>query len=100
MDRPPPTFEEYSAERLMRDREKITFDWVEKLTSQLGINPYRVLPHRELLDDIPLVLGKAAEFLLTPDREKLTAEELVTEEMRSIARLRRTQGFTVQEIIR
>jgi signal transduction histidine kinase len=94
------SFERYSAERLHQDREQITRDWVEKLSAQLGIPPARVLPHQDLLDDIPIVLSKAAEFLLTPDTEKLTAEQLVTEEMRSIARLRRRQGFEMQEIMR
>ncbi|MBW3630711.1 MAG: sensor histidine kinase, partial [Gemmatimonadetes bacterium] len=75
-------------------------DWVEKISSQLGVAPNRVLPHQDLLDDLPIVLGKAAEFLLTPDTEKLTAEQLVTTEMKNIALLRRTQGFEVQEIIR
>jgi signal transduction histidine kinase len=93
-------FERYCAERLLQDREQITMDWVEKLSSQLGVPPDRVLPHKDLLDDVPIVLGKAAEFLLTPDTERLTAERIVTDEMRLIARLRRRQGFDVQEIIR
>ena len=59
-----------------------------------------MLPTDDLLDSIPPVLGKAAEFLLTPDEEKITAQKLVTDEMRNIARLRRRQGYDVQEIIR
>src|SRR5687767_1714943 len=93
-------FERYCAERLLQDREQITLDWVEKLSAQLGVPPNRVLPHEDLLDDLPVVLGKAAEFLLTPDTERLTAERIVTEEMRLIARLRRRQGFEMREIVR
>lgn len=42
----------------------------------------------------------AAEFLIAPDAEKLTAELLVTEDLRNVARLRRRQGYDMQEIIR
>jgi signal transduction histidine kinase len=94
------SFEQYSADRLLRDREQITRAWVEKLSAQLDIHPVRILPHDSILDDIPVVLGRAAEFLLTPDPDKLTAEEFVTAEMRNIASLRRRQGYEVREIIR
>jgi signal transduction histidine kinase len=100
MDQTTLSFEQYSANRLMEDREQITRDWVTKLSAQLDIHPVRILPHETLLDDIPVVLGRAAEFLLTPDPEKLTAEEFVTAEMRNIASLRRRQGYEVREIIR
>lgn len=103
MDRTPaPTvsFEQFSAERLNRDRDQITREWVERLSSQLGVRPRRVLPTQELLDHVPDVLGKAAEFLVVPDTEKITAQSVVTDEMRNIARLRRRQGYGVQEIIR
>lgn len=54
------TFEQYSSDRLANDAEQITAEWVATLTTQLGIPPNRVLPHQELLDDIPVVLRKAA----------------------------------------
>jgi signal transduction histidine kinase len=95
-----PSFEHFSAERLSRDRDRITRAWIDRVSSQLGIRPHRVLPTEELLDHIPEVLSKAAEFLLAPDTEKITAEQFVTDEMRNIAYLRRRQGFDVREIIR
>jgi signal transduction histidine kinase len=100
MNQSAPTFEQFAAERLVRDRDRITRDWVDTLAAQLSVNPRRILPHNDLLDHIPTVLAKAAEFLLVPDPEKLTAEQMVADEMRDIARLRRGQGFGVQEIIR
>lgn len=103
MDRTPApssSFEQFSADRLNRDREQITREWVEKLSSRLGIRPRWVLPTDDLLDSIPPVLGKAAEFLLVPEENKITAQQLVTDRMREIARIRRRQGYDVQEIIR
>lgn len=103
MDRTPSapvSFEQFASERLNRDRDRITRDWVEKLSSQLGIRPRRVLPTDDIMDGIPPVLGKAAEFLLAPDVERLTAQAFVTDQLREIARIRRRQGYDVQEIIR
>ena len=100
MDQTTLSFEQYSANRLIADRHQITRTWVMKLSADLDIHPVRVLPHDSILDDIPVVLGRAAEFLLSPDPEKLTAEQFVTAEMRNIASLRRRQGYEVREIIR
>lgn len=95
-----PSFERYAAERLLAERDEITRAWVERLTHRLGVAPERVLPRAQLLDDIPLVLERAAEFLLVPEPEKLTAERIVTDEMRRIARLRHRQGWKMEEVVR
>lgn len=100
MDRTTLSFEQYSAQRLRGDREQITRDWVDRLARQLHVDPQRVLPHQRLLDDVPVVLELAAEFLLTPDTERMRGEQFVTDEMRNIAGLRRRQGYDVREIIR
>jgi signal transduction histidine kinase len=100
MNQTAPTFEEFAADKLARESSLITKEWVDILTSQLSVDPQRVLPHDDLLDHIPVVLSRAADFLLVPDPEKLTAEAFVIDEMRDIARLRRGQGYDVQEIMR
>jgi signal transduction histidine kinase len=100
MNQAVPTFEQFAAARLVSDRNLITRDWVTTLSAQLSVAPHRVLPHHDLLDHIPVVLAMAADFLLVPDPDRLTAEQMVVDEMRDIARLRRGQGFDVQEIIR
>ncbi|HEY0037599.1 MAG TPA: sensor histidine kinase [Longimicrobium sp.] len=100
MDQTTLSFEQYSANRLIAERGQITRTWVMKLSEDLGIHPVHILPHESILDAIPVVLGRAAEFLLIPDADKLTAEQFVTDEMRNIASLRRRQGYEVREIIR
>ena len=100
MNQRAPTFEQFAAARLVRDRDRITREWVDTLSAQLSVDPRRVLPHPDLLDHVPNVLARAADFLLVPDPDRLTAEQMVADEMRDIARLRRGQGFDVQEIIR
>jgi len=100
MDRTHQSFERYSADRLLEDRDQITLDWLEQISPQLGLPPEQVFPHERMLDDIPVVLAKAAEFLVTEDTNSLTSEQIVTEEMRNIARLRLAQGWNVREIMR
>lgn len=94
------SFEEFAARALARESERITKQWTDILSSQLGVDPHRVLPHDDLLDHVPVVLARAAEFLLVPEPERLMSERVVISEMRDIARLRRGQGYDVQEIIR
>jgi signal transduction histidine kinase len=100
MNQTAPTFEQFAAYKLAQESDQITKEWVDILSSQLGVDPRRVLPHDDLLDHIPVVLSRAADFLLVPDPEKLTAERVVTHEMHNIAELRRGQGFDMEEIIR
>lgn len=97
---PAAAFEQFAADRLKRDREPITREWVDRLSGQLGIRPRHVLPTAELLDHIPDVLAKVAAFLVAPDADRLAAHQLVSDEMKHVARLRRRQGYDVQEIIR
>lgn len=100
MDRTTMSFEHFSAQRLRDDREQITRDWVDRLSRQLHVDPQRVLPHQDVLDDLPIVLERAAEFLVAPDTDRLRGEQVVINEMRNIASLRRRQGYSVREIIR
>ncbi|MEX2572520.1 MAG: HAMP domain-containing sensor histidine kinase [Gemmatimonadota bacterium] len=100
MDQSASSFEHFAAERLNRDSERIAQNWVDVLSSQLGVRPRRVLPTKELLNCLPEVLSRASEFLVAPDDEKLTMERFITDDLRELARLRREQGFDVQEVIR
>lgn len=93
-------FEQYAATRLLEEREQIAEDWIARLSAQLDLPPGKVLPSPGLLDDVPLVLQKASEFLLVPEPEKLPAEHEIIEEMRNIALLRQRQGWGMEEIVR
>lgn len=94
------SFPEFASRRLHGDRERLTREWVEKISTRLDLPPRRVLPTRELLDHIPEVLSRAAQFLVAPDVDTLAAESIVTEEMRGIVHLRRRQGYEMHEILR
>ena len=100
MDQDPQSFEVFAANRLVQDRERITREWVRTLSSQLAADPVRILPHQQILDDIPVVLARAAESLLLPDPEWIAGETIVGREMRSIAHLRTAQGWGLAEVVR
>ena len=92
-------FECFAAERLRRDRAEVTRAWVERISGRLGTHPKHVLPTPELLDGVPDALLKAADFLEAGEDRRLTVQEVVTDRLRDVARLRRAQGYDVQEIV-
>lgn len=100
MDRTPASFQQFAARRFDGEREQITRDWVTRLSAQTGVRPRRILPHQELLDHVPEVLGRAVDFLANGDGGTITSAKLVTDEMRDLARLRRAQGYDLQEVMR
>lgn len=97
---PTVSFEQFAADRLIEDSAQITRSWVDRLSKQTGIRPRAVLPTHELLDHIPEVLGKAATFIRSGKEDPFTTQQIVTDELKNVARLRRKQGYDVQEVIR
>ena len=93
------SFECFAADRLRRDNAEVTRAWVERISGRLGTHPRHVLPTRELLDGVPDALLKAADFLEAGEDQRLTVQEVVTDRLREVARLRRAQGYDVQEIV-
>src|SRR5215213_4205571 len=100
MDRSSTGFQQYATRRFDDERERLTRDWVARLSAQTGVRPRRVLPHQELLDHIPEMLGRAVDFLANGDTGAITSATLVTDELRDLARLRRAQGYDLQEVVR
>ena len=94
------SFEQFAAERLIQDSAEITRTWVDRLSKQMGLRPRVVLPTHELLDHVPDVLTKAAAFICSGEEGRFTTQQIVTEELKNVARLRRKQGYDVQEVIR
>ena len=91
----PPLFDRL-AEHLREDAGGLTDRWLEKLAGRLGLRPRRLLPAEELRAHIPRVLEMAADHLALP-AESLPGE--ATDILRSLAQLRRGQGYDIQEIL-
>lgn len=92
---PPKLFGEL-ADRLRDAAEGLTDEWLERLGERLGVRPRRLLPTRELRDHVPAVLLGAADSLDAP-RSQLPNETVPI--LRTLAQLRREQGYDIQEIL-
>ena len=96
--RPENPFADYLGRHLDQERRAITRRWVDQLEEQLGVSPERVLPSEDLLNHIPIVLSRVANFVRNPREGVL--EALVVEDLGRLAELRRSQGFGLQELLR
>lgn len=83
---------------LHRRSAELTRLWLEKLSKRLvDIAPRRIFPSDTLLNHIPEVLKAVSEYLCAGG--DLGAEELVRTELGKLARLRRDQGYDIDEIL-
>lgn len=83
--------------REMRSRaDDLTDRWLEALGKRLGVRPRRLLPTQELRDHIPIVLSSAAQYLVLPTSQ---LPNQAVDVLRTLAQLRREQGYDVQEIV-
>ncbi len=82
---------------LHRRSAELTRAWLERLTARLGINPRRIFPSETLLNHIPDVLRAISEYLCSGG--DLGAEHMVRYEFERLARLRRDQGYDIDEIL-
>lgn len=83
---------------LHRRSAELTRAWLERLTLRLEVvHPRRIFPSDTLLNDMPEVLKAVSGFLASGGN--LAAEQVVRDEMIKLARLRREQGYDIDEIL-
>jgi signal transduction histidine kinase len=82
---------------LHRRSAELTRLWLVSLVERLALRPHRVFPSESLLNSIPDLLRRIAEYLLSGGGE--LQEEAVQEELARLARLRREQGYDIDEIL-
>lgn len=84
--------------RALEERsEEITRRWLDQLRERLEEEPRRIFPTDLLLDHIPNVLTSVARSLAAGDDPG--CKRKVRQELSNLARLRRNQGYSVQEIL-
>jgi hypothetical protein len=89
--------ETYLGTELYRRSTDLTRVWLERLRPRLAVHPNRIFPSEALLNHIPEILKKISEYLLSGGGE--IAENSVREELAKLARLRREQGYDIDEIL-
>jgi signal transduction histidine kinase len=89
--------EAYLGAELHRRSTELTRAWLDRLLQRLDVHPRRVFPTDALLNHIPEVLRAISEYLISDG--DLIHEELVHTEFTKLARLRREQGYDIDEIL-
>jgi signal transduction histidine kinase len=82
---------------LHRRSTELTRVWLDRLLQRLELQPRRVFPSETLLNHIPEVLKAISDYLCTSG--SMGAERQVREELGRLARLRREQGYDVDELL-
>lgn len=89
--------ESHLGTELHRRSAELTRLWLDRLTTRLEVHPRRIFPSDTLLNDMPEVLRAISEYLSSGG--DIGAEQIVRDEMEKLARLRREQGYDIDEIM-
>lgn len=85
------------AEKLREEAVPLTRTWLDALVRRLGdVHPTRVFPTESLLNHIPTVLARLADYLEL-DTDALD-HGFVTDDLGRLAKLRRSQGYGLEEL--
>lgn len=87
----------YLGTELHRRSTELTRRWLERLLTRLAVRPHRIFPSETLLNEIPAVLQRISDYLISGGGP--IHEQAVREELARLARLRREQGYDIEEIL-
>lgn len=87
------------ADRMRESREDLTRRWLERIAARVEIDPNRVFPTDELLDHVPLLMDRIADYLQDP-ADEIAADAPVTGKAIELGELRWSQGFDAHQILK
>lgn len=90
-------FETHLGAELHRRSTELTRAWLDRLLERLDVHPRRIFPADTLLNRMPEVLRAISDYLVSDG--DLGSEEMVRNEFIMLARLRREQGYDIDEIL-
>lgn len=83
---------------LHRRSAELTRQWLDQLAGRLAdVHPRRIFPSETLLNHIPEVLKAVSDYLCSGG--SLAARDAVSLELGKLAKLRREQGYDIDEIL-
>ncbi len=97
LDQEAMALETHLGAELHRRSSELTRAWLDRLLQRLEVHPRRVFPSDTLLNHIPEILKAVSEYLCS--NGDMAAARLVREELARLARLRREQGYDVDELL-
>jgi signal transduction histidine kinase len=87
------------AQSIRESREDLTRRWLERIVARVELDPNRVFPTDELLDHVPLLMDRIADYLEDP-ADEITADAPVTGKAIELGELRWSQGFDAHQILK
>src|SRR5215211_3551536 len=87
------------AERMRANREELTRRWLDRIAARVELDPNKVFPTDDLLDHVPMLMDKIADYIENPSDE-ITADAPVTGKAIELGELRWSQGFDAHEILK
>ena len=87
------------AARIRESREELTRRWLERIAARVELDPNRIFPTDELLDHVPLLMDRIADYIEDPTDE-ITADAPVAGKAIELGELRWQQGFDAHEILK
>jgi signal transduction histidine kinase len=87
------------AQHIRDNREELTRRWLERIAARVELDPNRIFPTDELLDHVPLLMDRIADYLEDPTDE-ITADAPVAGKAIELGELRWQQGFDAHEILK
>ncbi|MBW3572469.1 MAG: sensor histidine kinase, partial [Gemmatimonadetes bacterium] len=87
------------ARRMREAREELARRWLDRIAARVDLDPNRVFPTEELLDHVPLLMDRIADYLEQP-AEEITADAPVIGKALELGELRHSQGFDAHQILK
>ncbi|HEU0014736.1 MAG TPA: sensor histidine kinase [Longimicrobium sp.] len=87
------------AEMMREQREDLTRRWLDRIAARVDIDPNTIFPTDELLDHVPLLMDRIADYLENP-ADEITADASVTGKALELGELRYQQGFDAHQILK
>ncbi|HET6765341.1 MAG TPA: sensor histidine kinase [Longimicrobiaceae bacterium] len=87
------------ATRMRANREDLTRRWLERIVARVEMDPNRVFPTEELLDHVPMLVDRIADYLENP-ADEISADGPVTAKAIELGELRYAQGFDAHQILK
>jgi hypothetical protein len=87
------------AGRMREAREDLTRRWLERIVARVEIDPNRVFPTDELLNHVPLLMDRIADYMEDP-ADEISADAPVIAKAIELGELRYSQGFDAHQILK
>ncbi|HEX5727036.1 MAG TPA: sensor histidine kinase [Longimicrobiaceae bacterium] len=87
------------ADRIRAAREELTHRWLVRIAARVELDPNHLFPTDELLDHVPLLMDRIADYLEDP-ADEISADAPVTGKAIELGELRWAQGFDAHQILK